>query len=125
MPSYNCLVFVAHPCAFLPRGSMELWCRCRKVPFPEIAITITPSHFPSAIAKTRERIIFNGVRPKINPQLDECQAGFKFDSDVQAYALLETLTQRENTAFSESVEYPYPRSSVIFFATALFATFTA
>ena len=51
----------------------------------------------SRTCSRKEKMILNGIRPNINPQLDECQAGFRWGSDVQAYALLETLTLRKHT----------------------------
>ena len=49
-------------------------------------------------AKLLERLILNRVRPTIDPHLDECQAGFRYGSDVQVYALLETLRLRQDVA---------------------------
>ena len=55
-----------------------------------------PITLTCCFAKLLERLILNRVRPTIDPRLDECQAGFRYGSDVQVYALLDTLRLRQD-----------------------------
>ena len=42
-------------------------------------------------------MILNKIHPIVDPILDDCQAGFRWGSDLQAYSLLETLSMRRHT----------------------------
>ena len=55
-----------------------------------------PITLTCCFAKLLERLILNQVRPRIDPRLDDCQAGFRYGSDVQVYALLEALRLRQH-----------------------------
>ena len=58
-----------------------------------------PITLTSCFAKTLERMILNCIKPLVDPQLDDCQAGFRYGSDVhvQVYALLETIKLRQDS----------------------------
>ena len=55
-----------------------------------------PITLTSCFAKTLEKMILNRIKPSIDPQLDTSQAGFRWGSDVQVYALYETLRLLKN-----------------------------
>ena len=57
-----------------------------------------PITLTSCFAKILERMILNRIRPLVDPQLDDSQAGFRWGSDVQVYALLETIRLRQGSA---------------------------
>ena len=58
-----------------------------------------PITLTCCFAKLLERLILNRVRPRIDPRLDDCQAGFRYGSDVQVYALLETLRLHQDVPY--------------------------
>ena len=76
---------------------LEAW-YCRPPGEKSANSTYRPITLTCCIAKLSERLILNRVRPTIDPRLDECQAGFRYGSDVQVYALLETLRLRQDVA---------------------------
>ena len=56
-----------------------------------------PITLTCCFAKILERMILNRIHPIVDPILDDCQAGFRWGSDLQAYSLLETLSMRRHT----------------------------
>ena len=42
-------------------------------------------------------MLVNCIKPVADPQLDDCQAGFRYGRDVHVYALLETIKLRQNS----------------------------
>ena len=53
-----------------------------------------PITLTCCFAKILEKLPLNRIHPLIDPSLDECQAGFRWGSDLQAYSLMETLRLR-------------------------------
>ena len=52
---------------------------------------------PCCFAKILEGMILNRIHPIVDPILDDCQAGFRWGSDLQAYSFFETLSMRRHT----------------------------
>ena len=83
----------------------SMWKHGIVVPLPKAAAAADrdnyrPITLTCCFAKILERLILNRIHPDVDSQFDECQAGFRFGSDLQVYALLETLhVRRDSTTF--------------------------
>ena len=64
-----------------------------------------PITLTCCVAKIIEKILLNQIHALIDPSLDECQEGFRWGSDLQAYSLMETLrVTGSSTTFSSFLD---------------------
>ena len=79
-------------------GNLALW-------FPYSQGTETQHHttsyrpisLASCAFKVFEHLIYARTAPHVLAQLDECQGGFRWGTDVMTYSLLDTLPLRQHT----------------------------